>query len=210
LGVLEVAAQPHAACFFDARPRYRGRRVPLVSGAAAAGHGPNVPIARRGLAPLGVKVFDTTESGDEPLPFTDGTFDLVVSRHESYAPSEVRRVLVSGGTFVTQQVGGRDLEELNRALGAPPHTYREWNREAATDELERAGFEVLDGREELLPGTFYDIGAVVLFLRITPWQIPGFDLAGYDDALRTLHSEMESGTPLKVNSHRFLIIAQST
>jgi hypothetical protein len=36
---------------------------------------------------------------------------------------------------------------------------------------------------ELLPGAFHDIGAVVLYLRITPWQIPGFDLAGYDDVL---------------------------
>jgi hypothetical protein len=182
------------------RPR-RSRRRPT---------GPNVPIARRRLAPLGVRVFDTTESGDEPLPFTDGTFDLVVSRHESYAPSEVRRVLVSGGTFVTQQVGGRDLEELNHALGAPPHTYRQWNLAAATDELERAGFEVLEWREELLPGTFYDIGAVVLYLRIIPWQIPGFDLADYDQTLRSLHAMMESGTPLKVNGHRFLVIARST
>ncbi len=35
------------------------------------------------------------------------------------------------------QVGGRDLEDLNRALDAPPHTYRHWNLAAATDELER-------------------------------------------------------------------------
>jgi hypothetical protein len=87
---------------------------------------------------------------------------------------------------------------------------RQWNLAAARGELERAGFEVLDGREELLPGTFHDIGAVVLFLRITPWQIPGFGLAGYDEALRALHAVMESGTPLKVNSHRFLLTARST
>jgi SAM-dependent methyltransferase len=178
--------------------------------AATEAYGPNVPIARRRLAPLGVRVFDTTQSGDDPLPFADGTFDLVVSRHESYAPSEVRRVLVSGGIFVTQQVGGRDLEELNHALGGPPHTYCQRNLAAATEELERADFEVLDGREELLPGTFYDIGAVVLYLRIIPWQIPGFDLASYDTALRALHAMMESGTPLKVSSHRFLITARST
>jgi SAM-dependent methyltransferase len=177
---------------------------------ATEAYGPNVRIARRRLAQLGVRVFDTTESGDDPLPFANGTFDLVVSRHESYAPSEVRRVLVSGGIFVTQQVGGRDLEELNHALGGPPHTYRQWNLAAATGELERAGFEVLDGREELLPGAFYDIGAVVLYLRIISWQIPGFDLAGYDTALRALHAMMESGTPLKVNGHRFLVIARST
>ena len=58
----------------------------------------------------------------------------------------------------------------------------------------------MGGREELLPAVFYDIGAVALFLRITPWQIPGFDLAGYD-ALRALHRMMESRTPLKVDSH---------
>jgi SAM-dependent methyltransferase len=172
---------------------------------ATEAYAPNIPIARRRLAPLGVRVFDTTESGDDPLPFADGTFDLVISRHESYAPSEVRRILDSGGTFVTQQVGGRDLEELNHALGGPPHTDRLWNLAAATEELERAGFEVLDGREELLPGTFYDIGAVVLYLRIIFWQILGFDLASYDTALRALHAIMESGTPLKVNAHRFLI-----
>jgi len=68
----------------------------------------------------------------------------------------------------------------------------------------------LDGHEELLPGTFHDIGAVVLYLRITPWQIPGFDLARYDEALRALHTKVESGTPLKVNGHRFLVIARST
>ena len=37
-----------------------------------------------------------------------------------------------------------------------------------------------------------------------------FDLAGYDEALRALHATMESGTPLKVNGHRFLVIARST
>lgn len=58
----------------------------------------------------------------------------------------------------------------------------------------------MGGREELLPAVFYDIGAVALFLRITPWQIPGFDLAGYD-VLRALHRTMESRTPLKVDSH---------
>ena len=175
---------------------------------ATEAYGPNVAVARRRLAPLGVQVFDTTDSGDEHLPFAEDSFDLVVSRHESYVPSEIRRVLRYTGTFVTQQVGGRDLEELNHALSAPPHTCHHWRLKAATDDLERAGFEILDQREELVPGTFHDIGAVALFLRITPWQIPNFDLAGYDDALRALHATMEGGTPLEVSHHRFLITAR--
>ncbi len=176
--------------------------------AATEAYEPNVPVARRRLAPLGVRVFDTTSSGDEHLPFAEDSFDLVVSRHESYAPCEIRRILSPGGTFVTQQVGGRDLEELNKALKAPPHAYHDWGLEAATDELLRAGFEILDGREELLPGVFYDVGAVALFLRITPWQIPGFSLVVYDEALRVLHAAMDSGIPLRVSAHRFLITAR--
>jgi hypothetical protein len=61
-----------------------------------------------------------------------------------------------------------------------------------------------------IPGAFHDIGAVVLYLRIISWQIPDFDLAGYDAALRALHAKMQGGTSLKVSSHRFLIIARST
>jgi hypothetical protein len=49
-----------------------------------------------------------------------------------------------------------------------------------------------------------------IFNPIISWQILGFDLAGYDAALRALHATMESGTPLKVSSHRFLIIERST
>jgi hypothetical protein len=48
LGVLEVAAHPHATFFVDARPRYRGRGVPFSSGAVAAGDGSDrgVPTQR--------------------------------------------------------------------------------------------------------------------------------------------------------------------
>jgi hypothetical protein len=50
----------------------------------------------------------------------------------------------------------------------------------------------------------------LLYLRIIPWQIPDFDLGSYDEALRALHAKMKSGTPFKVNGHRFLVVARST
>lgn len=171
---------------------------------ATEGYAPNVPIARRRLAPWGIEVADVT-ADSESLPYTDGTFDLVLSRHESYAPPEVLRVLKPGGEFITQQVGGRDLEELNRELGGPPHAYRRWDLSTAAKELEDAGFSVVDRREELIPTTFHDIGAVVLMLRITPWQIPDFTPEAYDARLRALHERMAGGTAFAVHSHRFLL-----
>ncbi|MFC7106178.1 hypothetical protein ACFQQB_40660 [Nonomuraea rubra] len=81
--------------------------------AATEGYAPNLPIARARLEPLGVEVAESTHA------FPDASFDLVLNRHAPYDPAEVRRLLAPGGRYLTQQVSGRDLEELNAALGGP-------------------------------------------------------------------------------------------
>jgi hypothetical protein len=55
------------------------------------------------------------------LPFGGAAFDLVIDRHEAFLAAEVHRILVPGGTFVTQQVDTRSSDDLYRLLGlAPP------------------------------------------------------------------------------------------
>jgi SAM-dependent methyltransferase len=174
---------------------------------ATEGYAPNVPIARQRLAALGIEVADLSSDSEQLLPYEDASFDLVLSRHESYAPSEVRRVLRPDGRFITQQVGGRDLEELNQALRGPAHAYRDWDLDTAAEELSDAGFTIVDRREELIPSTFHDIGAVVLMLRITPWHVADFTTEAYEDHLRKLHDQMAAGTPFTVRAHRFFLRA---
>ncbi|UED87740.1 class I SAM-dependent methyltransferase [Streptomyces profundus] len=173
--------------------------------AATEGYPPNVPIASRRLEPLGVTVVEPGEDGR--LPFPDASFQLVVSRHTAYDPAELRRVLTEDGVFVTQQVGGRDLEEVNAALGAPPHTYRGFSLASAVAELTSGGFAV-DWQEEALVGDqISDIAALVLFLRITPWHVPDFDVDRYAERLDALHQRMSNGQPMRVSCHRFALIA---
>jgi hypothetical protein len=38
---------------------------------------------------------------------------------------------------------------------------------------------------------FTDIGAIVFFLKVTPWQVPDFDCAHYRDRLRVLHQRRD-------------------
>ncbi|WP_223190679.1 hypothetical protein [Nonomuraea terrae] len=54
---------------------------------------------------------------------------------------------------------------------------------------------------------FHDAGALVLFLRVLPWQVPGFDADAYGDRLRALHEEMERGRPLLATARRFALVA---
>ncbi|GAB2910467.1 class I SAM-dependent methyltransferase [Nonomuraea fastidiosa] len=169
--------------------------------AATEEYAPNVPVARARLEPLGVEVAEGTAA------FDDASFDLIINRHESYRPEEIRRLLTPGGTYLTQQVGGRDLEELNAALAAPPHEDAAWNLAGAVAGLRAAGLDVVWSEEAAFTTTFHDIGALVLFLRLISWQIPGFDVTAYDARLRCLHEEMTRGRPLKATAHRFALLA---
>jgi SAM-dependent methyltransferase len=170
---------------------------------AAEGWAPNVAVATERLKPLGVTVV-----GTEKLPFPDKEFSVVLNRHGRFDATGLARVLAPGGVVLTQQVGSDDCVDLNHALGAPV-TERRWNLGVATDALTAAGLTVVDAVEEWPLLTFHDIGAVVYQLRMVPWQIKDFAVAGYDDALRRLHERIEADGPFAVRTHRFLITAKA-
>ncbi|GAB4442107.1 MAG: class I SAM-dependent methyltransferase [Chloroflexi bacterium OHK40] len=168
---------------------------------------PNVPVATARLEPLGVRVVAVEEDARLPLP--DAHFDLVINRHESFDPDEVRRILKPGGRFITQQVGGQDNVELNLALQETVAlSYGTWDAGTAARQLRDAGLEVLEEREAFSPGHFADIGAVVMYLRIAPWQIDGFDLAAYRERLLALHHRMQTDGGLATRIHRFFVVAR--
>lgn len=167
---------------------------------------PNVPVATARLAPLGVRVVAVDDERHLPLP--DAHFDLVINRHESFDPHELRRVLRPGGRFITQQVGEQDNLELNLALQETlALSYGGWDAAAAARQLREAGLEVLDEREAFSPGRFTDIGVVVMYLRITPWQIDGFEVAAYRERLLALHRRIQAEGGLATRIHRFFVAA---
>jgi SAM-dependent methyltransferase len=177
----------------------------------------NVPIARMRLAPLSVEVLavegapDNVDialgSGIRSLPFPDADFPLIVDRHESYYPAEIARLLRRGGTFVTQQVGGRHFQALNALLGAPHSHSLAWDLGFAVRQLEAAGLEVADRREEFPATVFLDVGAVVYYLKAIPWQIPDFAVEAYRDRLALLHRRIEATGDLRIEAHYFYLEA---
>lgn len=71
--------------------------------AAIEGYELNIKICEERLLPLGID-FKAADGGDL-LPFEDHSFDIVTNRHGKYDIKELKRVLKSGGLFLTQQVG---------------------------------------------------------------------------------------------------------
>ncbi|WP_067508151.1 class I SAM-dependent methyltransferase [Actinoplanes sp. TFC3] len=161
---------------------------------------PNVPVARDRLTPFGVSV--VTE-----LPGGEDVFDVVLSRHGRLPAEDLARLLKPGGTLLSQQVGSDDLADLNEVLGAPPPYPRAWTAETATAALRTAGLSVTEVREERIPLTFHDIGAVIYQLRAVPWQIRDFSVEKYDRALRRLHAIINTQGHFTATAHRFLVEA---
>ena len=66
---------------------------------------------------------------------------------------------------------------------------------------------VVDLRVERPLTEFYDIGAVVYFLRLVVWIVPGFTVAAYRQQLEQLHRQIERDGVFRTWASRFLIEA---
>ncbi|TKH43844.1 SAM-dependent methyltransferase [Paenibacillus terrae] len=174
---------------------------------ATEAYAPNIPVARERLEPLGVRVMAIDD--DNSLPFDDAGFDLVLNKHESFSPAEVRRILRPGGTFLTQQVGGLDCAGINERLGAPEYEYADWTLSQALAGLESNGFEIVEQREQFPIQRFYDIGALVYYLKAIEWQIADFQPERYIEPLYRLHLDIQREGYWDVKQHRFLIQARA-
>jgi SAM-dependent methyltransferase len=167
---------------------------------------PNRRRAADHLLPRGAHV--VADDGEPPFPLRADTFDLVVSRHPVRAWwDEIARVLAPGGTYLSQEVGQRSGAELVEFfLGPQPWADR--NPEAARAMAEAAGLEVVDLRTARLRTEFFDIGAVVYFLRKVIWMVPGFTVDAYRPRLRDLHGKITADGPFVAHTTRFLIEAR--
>lgn len=175
---------------------------------ATEGWPPNILVAQARLEPLGVTVHPF-EREDEPLPFGDAKFDLVINRHEAYNPVEVFRVLKPGGRFITQQVGGRNNRDLNDLFETgPAFDNSSWTLDRAAQEAIAAGFQIIDQHEAFPASRFYDVGALVFYLRATPWHIAGFSVEAFRAKLFEIHLLIESQGWLEIGEHRLLIQAE--
>jgi len=180
---LAVATEGFPPSVAVAAPQLRARRVPLV----------------------------ITSPVRPGLPFASGSFDLVVSRHP-VVPwwQEIGRVLRPGGSYFAQHVGPRSLRSLSEFLMGP--LPEEDVRDPAVERRAAgvAGLEVRVLEVERPRTAFFDIGAVVWFLRVVPWIVPDFEVARYRSRLLALHEVIERDGGFETTASRVLVDAVRT
>ncbi len=173
--------------------------------AATEGGPPNVAKATALLRPRGVVVVAAPD--DAPLPFADGAFDLVLSRHPVRPYwAEIARVLRPGGTYFAQHVGPGSAFELVEFFLGPQSQEARGGRDPEREraDAEAAGLEVAGLRAERLRMEFHDVAAVVHFLRKVVWMVPDFTVEAYEPRLRALHERIQKEGPFVAHSARHL------
>jgi SAM-dependent methyltransferase len=180
--------------------------LPRLS-AATEGYPPSVALAAPRLRSRGVHLVVTSQT-HRGLPFAAGTFELVISRHPIEVWwREIARVLRPGGVYLAQHVGPDSLRSLSERLMGP------WPADDTRDTgverraAEAAGLVVQTMRLERPRTVFSDIGAVVYFLRLVPWIVPGFTVARFRPQLRELHEAIERQGAFESTSSRTLVEA---
>lgn len=175
--------------------------------AVTENYAPNLAIARKRLEPLGVVVEMSRLTRDDPMPFADQQFDLVINRHAAFNSAEVARMLANGGAFLTQQVHGLWAQDLFEAFDTKP----KWPDSIPAfyvPRLKAAGMKIAKVEEWRGKITFLDVGAVAYFLKAIPWIVPHFSVDTHLDHLLALQERLEREGDLKFEDRSFLIEAQ--
>ena len=174
---------------------------------ATEGHPPNVTLAAGRLAPRGATVVRTAVSDAAPMPFAGDAFDLVLNRHAGFNPHEVARVLAPGGAFLTQQVHGMWAWDLLDAFDAAP-LWPDATPARYVPLLEAAGLTIETVKEWEGRLVFADVGAIVYYLKATPWEVPGFTVTTHLPYLLALQERLEAGGELAFFAAKYLIEAR--
>ncbi|KAF9931227.1 hypothetical protein BGZ67_005424 [Mortierella alpina] len=183
-------------------------KFPLLI-AATESWPPNLALASKRLSTRGVVVIACHDQG--PLPFADEVFDLIVSRHPStICWDEIYRVICPGGSYFAQHVGHRSGFEVSEFLREPQRTNMNRDPDTTKAAAEAAGLEVVQLKFERTKMEFFDVGAIIHYLRKIIWLVPDFSVEKYADKLKEMHEYIQIHGSFVAYSSRFLIVARKT
>ena len=145
---------------------------------------------------------------DGTLPFDDAFFDVILNRNGMIKPEEIRRVLKPGGVFISQQFGGLNNLDLNFDLGFDSLKLLNRCLVRSIELFRAAGMEVVEQDEWFGSDRFYDIGAVVYYLRCIHWHVTDFNVERYFPRLQILSELIERKGYLDSIDHRFYLVVR--
>ncbi|PIQ73594.1 SAM-dependent methyltransferase [Candidatus Roizmanbacteria bacterium CG11_big_fil_rev_8_21_14_0_20_36_8] len=146
----------------------------------------------------------------ESIKFPDNMFNIISCRHSDFSPTEVFRLVVQGGIFLSQQVGEADKINIKdffgrgQAFGVKEGTAMK----NYTSLLKDAGFSRVETREYDAIEYYERPEDLVFLLKHTP-TVTNFGQESRDfEKLENFIKQNISDKGIKTNSKRYMLIAE--
>jgi SAM-dependent methyltransferase len=147
--------------------------------------------------------------GDARLRTVSHSFDVILNRHAIFDLGAVIDHLRPGGTFITQQVGERNMSNVRAALGERPG-----NPTITMAEINAVPGLVIDRFEEYdVEYVVHDIVSLLFWfnaLDLCHADLDGSSAGGSVDILNAVLSGNVDDRGFTTNEHRYLLVAHKT
>lgn len=168
---------------------------------------PNIELLQQTLQPRGVKVYPVTNADE--LTVEDGSIDIMTNSHDAFNPMTVFNKLKPKGLFITEQVGATNNFSLSQFL-LPDYqpAFPENTLLNTMNGFQQAGFNILLEQQAFSEMKFFDVGAIVYYASIIPWEFPNFDVNHCFSKLLDLQRMINCQGSVSTHEDRFVMIAQ--
>ncbi|GEP25119.1 class I SAM-dependent methyltransferase [Lentilactobacillus diolivorans] len=168
---------------------------------------PNIDLLRKKFEPIGVTVYPVKQA--DMLPVHNQSVDIITNSHNAFNAKSVANKLNSTGLFITQQVGATNNFSLSQFLNPnyvpafPKNTLLQ-----TINACQKAGLKIRLDKQAFPKMTFFDVGAIVYYASIIPWEFPNFSVDKCLPQLLALQQIIDTQKSITTNEDRFIVIAQ--
>src|SRR5262249_48555911 len=167
---------------------------------------PNLPVAAGNLGRRRGHIVQADAAGG--VAFRYAVFGLAVGRRPFVLVGPAKaRVLRPRSRVLRQESGPGSNRELTDFMMGPQPVGESRSPARAAAQARAAGLDVVDLREASLRVEFFDVAAVVHFLRKVIWTVPDFSVERYRDRLAEMHRYIAEHGSFVSHSQRYLIEA---
>lgn len=184
-------------------------RHPADKTVVTEGWAPNLALLRREYEHTSLTIIPDPDENLSQVP--DATFDVISNSHGTLPVPETVAKLRQEGIFITQQVGATNNFGLSRFLNPdyvpafPDNTLLN-----ICVQLQDAGMTILKQAGAFSKMTFYDVGALVYYATVIPWEFPNFSVTTCLPKLQHLDRLIAKQGAITTFEDRFMIVAKKT
>lgn len=171
------------------------------------GWAPNLTLLQQKYANSDVRVI--ADPNEDLAQVPNDQFELITNSHGALAVQATVEKLRSNGLFITQQVGGTNNFALSRFLNTnyvpafPDNTLL-----SVSARLQAAEMVILYQDAAYSRMRFFDVGAIVYYATVIPWEFPEFSVDKCLSQLQALDALIKTTGAISCFEDRFMIVAR--